>query len=276
MRQRCRFQQQNFVKKHLPTRGPKDNKTRGGKLLVVAGSKSMPGAALLTAKAAARAGAGYVFLLSSDLKLIQRQPDFLLTRTLSNLEGRFQALAIGPGLPPQFPIQKKLRAFLKLRTPPPAVLDAQALNALASSKSELRLPSHWVLTPHEGEMARLLRISANEVRRDRKQAAFEAQDRWGGVIVLKGHRTLVVGSSRYCEIETGHPALAKAGTGDVLTGMIGGFLAQGVPSFEAAVMAVWIHGFLSEEWIRSGHDVLSLMASDLIERLPQGLSKLRR
>lgn len=262
------------ARRDLPRRSTSDNKTRGGKCLIIAGSKNMPGAAILCARAAARMGAGYVHLFKLNLPLLaQSEPDFLWQSklTASDLR-RFQAVALGPGCESQAQLRRLIRLLLKTQFVN-VVLDAEALNVLASLK--LRLPSTWILTPHEGELARLLDVDAELIRRDRAFYARLAHQKFGATVLLKGHGTLIAASTRLYKVSTGTPALAKAGTGDVLTGMITALLAQGLNAEKAACLGAYIHGMISQRWEIERNDVLSLMARDLIERLPGDLRRLR-
>ncbi len=262
------------IKQLLPKRKRTDNKTTGGKTLLIAGSTGMEGAAVLAARAAARCGAGYVYLLSDSRNLFTKNPDFLILQNLKNFEPRlFSSIAIGPGFKNKSILLKTLK-FLILKKIENVVLDAEALSLLAEKK--LKLPPSWILTPHEGELARMLKVSSEEIRLNRKKYALQAQKVFGCIVVLKGSGTLVADSDRIVQISSGNPSLGKAGTGDVLTGMIAGFLSQKVPAFEAACLAAFIHGFIADQWLQKGSDVLSLMASDLIEQLPQTLKYFRK
>ncbi len=255
----------------LPTRNYQDNKTRGGKCLVIAGSKGLYGAAILTSLAASRTGAGYTYLISSGKIPIARHPDFLLITGRPKFSD-FQAIAIGPGYQDQKKIKNYLQSMrtLKIKN---AVLDAEAMNVLAASNK--KLPKTWIITPHEGELSRILKISAQTIRNDRKKYIVAAQKKLGCIVLLKGYRTLIADGTSLWEIQSGNPALAKAGTGDVLTGMIAGFLSQGLSPLSSAQLATYIHGFIADNWIKSGKDIISLMASDIIELIPKALFKVR-
>ncbi|MBX3039086.1 MAG: NAD(P)H-hydrate dehydratase [Bdellovibrionaceae bacterium] len=263
--------------KDLPSRRPSDNKTRGGKTLIRAGSKTMLGAAILSATAAARVGAGYVYLLPADKNFPhQKHPDFLTLGSRREIpDVSFSSIAIGPGLPSTPHLQKEILWLLK-HTSCPVVVDAGALTALASFKKPVLLPDNWILTPHEGELGRLLSLSGKDVRKDRLGSALKAQKKWGGTLLLKGSGTLIVAEGKVIEITTGNAALAKAGTGDVLTGMIAGFLAQGLSPRQAACLGAFVHGAIADHWIKNKKDVLSLMASDILGEIPFALARLRR
>ncbi len=266
------------LKKDLPLRKLTDHKGAGGKCLIFAGSKGMWGAAILCATAAARVGAGYVYLNDlRDEKITLRHPDFLLLSEDQdqNLTS-FSSVAIGPGLKMKSQIFFKYLNSCRTKNIP-VVLDAEALNMLSQrdKKNWKSIPSHWILTPHEGELARLLGVSASKIKTDREKYVRLAQKKFGCVVVLKGHHTLIASSDEVREIPTGNPSLSKAGTGDVLTGMIAGFLSQGISPLKSACLAAYIHGSIADEWIKT-KDILSLMASDLVRELPEALFRLRK
>lgn len=255
----------------LPIRKNHDNKTRGGKCLVIAGSKGMQGAAVLTATAASRAGAGYTYLLNSEYSNI-RHPDFLSVKGVPDFLN-YQGIAMGPGFRNPSKIRLYIHKMIQLGCQN-VVLDAEALNVVAILKR--KLPPSWILTPHEGELSRMLNISSSEIRKDRKKYVVLAQKKFGCVILLKGPRTLIADAADCWQIQSGNPALAKAGTGDVLTGMITGFLSQGLQPSVAACLGSFVHGFMADRWIRSRKDILSLMASDLLNELPSALFFIRK
>lgn len=255
------------AQKAIPSRKNSDNKTHGGKALVIAGSKGMWGAAILTSQAAARSGAGYVYLQPLEKGFPWfKNLDFLMNKEKDF--SKFNAIAIGPGANSSS-LGKWVKNSLKNQR---VVLDAAALNYLA--KNKIKIPSTWILTPHEGELSRILKVSSETIRKDRVKYAKLAQKKLGCVVLLKGYRTLVVDSKDIFEIQSGNPALAKAGTGDVLTGVITGFLSQGLDATNAACLGAFVHGFIADQWVKK-NDHLSLMASDLIQLLPEILRKIR-
>lgn len=256
------------LRKFLPIRVEAANKSHGGKCLLIAGSEGMWGACYLSALACARVGAGYVYL-PADTKNLTEYPDFLSSEISEEIDvNHFTALAVGPGL--KITVQhKKLFHHIEKTFTGPMVIDAGALELVK------KLKPNWIITPHEGELSKLLNISSDEIRKDRFIAAQMAQEKFGGIVVLKGHKTLIATKSIIYEIQTGNKALAKAGTGDVLTGMITGFLSQGVKPVDAAILACGVHGFIADRWVKD-KDYLSLMASDLIHEIPQALFTLRK
>lgn len=262
------------ARRDLPKRALRDNKTRGGKCLIIAGSNQMWGAAILCLKAAARSGAGYTYLFDPSQKFLQtKHPDFLTVRNFKDLS-QFQALAIGPGFKKHKYLEKYIRFLVKKNIP--VVLDAEGLNVLAKFKKIPRLPANWILTPHEGELSRLLNVSSKLIRSNRKEHLQRAQKKFGCTVVLKGNPTLICNNQTIWKNTSGNPALAKAGTGDVLTGLIAGLLSQKMLPAKAACLGVYLHGLIADQWILKGNDQLSLLATDLITYLPKTLSLIRR
>lgn len=263
------------ARRDLPQRRKQDNKTSGGKVLIVAGSPGMWGAQQLSAEAASRCGAGYVYCLTPPLQKNSIAPDFLTLKFSQIKKMKFSACVIGPGFKEPKKISSLLRHWLKTKQQN-VVLDAEALNWLAQH-SFPPLPSSWVITPHEGEMARLLNISSQKVRKNRESSVLETHKKYGGVVLLKGADSLVFDGQKIVKIKSGNAALAKAGSGDVLAGMIGAFLSQR-PSHSpgsSVSLATFIHGAMADQWLQQGNDILSLRPIDLIKALPQSIHQLR-
>src|SRR5581483_11105973 len=224
----------------VPRRGERDNKYTAGHVLVVGGSPGLTGAPSLTAMAALRADAGYVTLAApeSTLPVFEQRLVEVVKRPLpddlTDLAAKASSLAIGPGLGRGEGVRSLVRRALEeLRLP--AVVDADALFGLEPGD----WPAPRVLTPHEGELARLLGRDAKDVAAHRLAAVREAAERFRCVVLLKGADTLVAAPGRGVLVSAlGLPSLATAGTGDVLTGIIGAFLAKGVePQLAAAAAA---------------------------------------
>lgn len=251
----------------LPKRAEDAHKYAGGKSLIIAGSQGLWGAAYLSAKACYRVGAGFVYL-SDKTPELTLHPHFLSLPISEDMPlDTFAAIAMGPGLTLTQEIRKTF-SHIQRHFSKPVVIDAAALPLVTE------LSKDWIITPHEGELAKLINITADEIRADRYKAVRLAQDSFGGIVVLKGHRTLVANDHNTFEIQTGNRALAKAGTGDVLTGMITGFLSQGLKPINATVLACGLHGYLADRWVET-KDHLSLIASDLIDLLPEAIFTLR-
>lgn len=275
----------------LPPRKPEMHKGDAGRVLLVSGSLGLSGAAALCAMGALRVGAGLVtlaipkslhhpmaeklteamFLVLPETKdgslSLQALPDILHTIQ------RMDATGIGPGLSQEPQTKELIRQLLPLVTKP-LVLDADGINALADDVGLLRkLPLPIILTPHPGEMGRLIRLSAEEVQRDRERIAREFAQEYRVVLVLKGHRTLVANYDGTLFVnDTGNPGMATGGSGDVLTGMITGLMGQKLPLFDAARLGVYLHG-LAGDLTAAERGEIGLIASDLVDRIPLAIRK---
>jgi ADP-dependent NAD(P)H-hydrate dehydratase / NAD(P)H-hydrate epimerase len=288
---------QRWVAERLPPRPPRAHKGTFGRLLVVAGSMEYAGAALLAGLGAARAGAGLVCLATPEsvgvrlmgnvpelvsLLLAEEAPGLIAPggwRRLASEARGYDALVVGPGLGRHPSTLRRTRGFLS-ELERPAVVDADGLNALAESDRWWRpLRARLVLTPHPGEFARLLGgVTAQPLPDDdeaRAAAAREGAVRWGQTVVLKGARTVIAtpqGEVIRSEVETA--ALATAGSGDVLAGAIGAFLAGGCDPLAAAGCGVGVHGaagVLAEDRIGTA----GVLARDLAALLPAAIRQLR-
>jgi hydroxyethylthiazole kinase-like uncharacterized protein yjeF len=246
-----------------------------GSVAVVGGNLGMVGAPLLAARAALRLGAGRVYvdcIGAPEMRLDPLQPE-LMFRPLAGLEG-LTSCVVGCGLGEDATAREALAAALESRRP--VVIDADALNLLAAddslAKACINRAADTVLTPHPLEAARLLRTGAADVQGDRVGHALELARRFKALVVLKGAGTVVAGADgRYAINPTGSPALASAGTGDVLAGMIGALLGQCDDSRQAVHAAVWLHGAAAAEF---GADI-GLVATDLAPLAARRLAELR-
>lgn len=289
------------VRSILPRRPADANKGTFGRALVVAGSGSFIGAAVLTCRGALRAGAGLV-TLAAPAPLVAMVAGSLVEATYIPLRAtpsgaiakeaaeelrtrldEYDAVAVGCGLGQE----AETRAFLEglllgggqgpaLREGVPVVLDADALNILASMDGWWkRLQARGVLTPHPGEMARLAKESIAEVQDDRVASTRKEARTWNQTVVLKGAHTVVARPDGLTRISPfAVPALASGGTGDVLTGIIAGLMAQGVEPFNAATAGVYLHGRAGERFTEL-HGDTGLIASDLPALLPDVIRELR-
>jgi NAD(P)H-hydrate epimerase len=248
----------------VPRRKPGDTKYTAGSVLVVGGAPGMTGAVCLTAEAAFRADAGYVAIAAprESLPVIEARVLEAVKRPLEEIwdaAGRATALAIGPGLGPD---RNDLVHGL-LDTDLPAVLDADGLRELRPFKRD----APTVLTPHSGELGRLLDEEASWVDAHRLEALRRAVEGFHCVVVLKGEGTLVGAPGEGPLVAGGNAALATAGTGDVLTGIVASFLSKGMDARLAAAAAVRAHtDAVAASGRRSG-----LVASDLVAALPSVL-----
>lgn len=203
-----------------------------------------------------------------------------LTATVTDelLSRPWGAVAIGPGLgvgPKTADAVRKLVAGGQERV----VIDADALTSL-QGEGLMPLPPTWIATPHSAELGRLLGVDPGAIEADRFRFAAEGASTLGCRVLLKGFRTVVADppslGGRAAVVLAGNSGLAKAGTGDVLTGFIAGLLAQGVDPAQAGLLAAYVHGRIADDWIRSGRARAALLASDLLERVPFTLARIRR
>jgi ADP-dependent NAD(P)H-hydrate dehydratase / NAD(P)H-hydrate epimerase len=245
-----------------------------GVALIVGGNVGMVGAALIAARAALRLGAGRVHVdcIGAELRLDPGQPE-LMFRAASQLDA-VDAVVVGCGLGIDGKAAKSLEEAIARRTP--LVVDADGLNRLAADGKLLaRLTQReaaTVITPHPLEAARLLGCELSAVQSDRISAARELATRFGSITVLKGAGSIVATDGRYWINTTGTPALASAGTGDALAGMIGGLLAQGFDAGAATRGAVWLHGAAADHF----SDDVGLAAGEIAPLAARILSGLRR
>ncbi|HEY3355493.1 MAG TPA: NAD(P)H-hydrate dehydratase [Polyangia bacterium] len=279
--------EEDEVRALRPARPPSGHKGTFGHLLIVAGSAGKTGAALLAGLAALRSGAGLATVASTaggqralDAKTLEvmtaqlcegEEPDGgTWERFRETLHGK-TAVALGPGIP-RGPAMRGFVARLVAECPVPLVVDADGLNHLAEDPAPLRRAlAPVVLTPHPGEMARLCRRATAEVQADRVgiARAFAAEHR--AVVCLKGARTVVaLPDGRAFLNPTGNPGMGTGGTGDVLCGMIGAFLAQGLDAARAARLAVFAHG-RAGDLAAATRGEAGLIAGDLLDTLPQVL-----
>jgi NAD(P)H-hydrate epimerase len=276
----------------LPEREPGSHKGDYGHALIVAGSPGKAGACILAARAAVRAGAGLVtaavpepILQTVDLGSIESMTlalpasvsghltELAADAALEAAEGK-AVLALGPGLGQEPSTVAAIRR-LALEAALPLVLDADGINAFAGRAGELAARrAETILTPHPGELGRLLGISTAQIEEDRVAAARGAAEETGAIVVLKGHLTLIASGTAVFVNPTGNPGMATGGSGDVLTGLIAGLLSQGLDALDATVLAVYLHG-LAGDLAAARLGEASLAAGDLIELLPAAFAALR-
>lgn len=277
----------------LPARAADANKGDFGRVLIVAGSRGMSGAAVLSASAALRSGAGLVRVAVPQgvLPLVAAANPCYMTAPLPEDEhGRLNAAAldemielvrgntvaaVGPGIG-RGPDLTALVLGLIEQTRTALVVDADGLNAVAGHSDRLKArPGPLVLTPHPGEFARLLGCETAAVQADRQRLAVRFAAEHGLILVLKGHGTVVSDGRRVYINGTGNPGMATGGTGDVLTGVIAALLGQGLEPFAAAQLGVYLHG-RAGDLARDEVGEVSLIASDLLTHLPRAFRLLLR
>jgi NAD(P)H-hydrate epimerase len=269
----------------LPRRAAAANKGDFGRVLVVAGSRGMSGAAVLCASAALRGGAGLVRLAVPEgvLSIVAAANPCYMTLALpEDRDGRLSkhaltplleaarwcsAAVLGPGLGQSDDVTAVVLGVVG-QAAVPLVVDADGLNTVAPHLDILASrTAPLVLTPHPGEFARLLHCAVAEVQARRQESAVGFAAAYRAVVVLKGHGTVVTDGRRVFVNTTGNPGMATGGTGDVLGGLIGALLAQGLEPFEAAQAGVYLHG-LAGDLACDDLGETGLIASDLLTYLP--------
>jgi len=273
----------------VPVRTADSTKFTSGNVVVVGGSTGLTGAPTMSALAAMRAGAGYVTVAAPaslestfSVRLLEAMmiglPEEDGALAVAALDPALEALAradavvLGPGFSKREGAAALARE-LALRIGAPLVIDADGLNALAGRLGEVigRRAAPTVLTPHAGELGRLLRVESREIARTRLRCAREAAKRAGAVVVLKGDDTLVAEpDGRMAVSPGGAPGLATAGTGDVLSGVVAAMLAKGMPAAHAAAAAVHVH-VRAGQLAAAPHGPDGVIASDVIANLPAAM-----
>jgi NAD(P)H-hydrate epimerase len=271
----------------LPPRAGGANKGAFGRVLVIAGSRGMSGAAVLCGSAALRGGAGLVRVATPQAirpEVAVGNPCYMTApmledgggqvgRTaipeLSTMAEASDVVALGPGLGRGPEVTDVVTALLAT-VDRPLVLDADGLNAIGQNHAALKSDAPRILTPHPGEFARLIGQDVKTVQASRRELAEHYAKANGVVLVLKGQGTIVTDGQRVYQNTTGNPGMGTGGAGDVLTGLIAALLGQGVEPFAAAQLGVYLHGragdLVAQELGEAG-----MIASDLLSRLPRAL-----
>lgn len=260
----------------VPRRVRDAHKGLFGQVLVVGGGRGMIGAARLSGEAAYRAGAGLVSLAVHPTHSgFADRPELIAhavqsVKDLKPLLANASVVALGPGLSQDAWARRLFTAALASKRP--LVVDADGLNLLARRPAKRR---DWVLTPHPGEAARLLKTNASEIQRDRRAAAHAIVKRYGGVCVLKGSGTLVVDENATWLCDAGNPGMASGGSGDVLTGVIAALRAQGLGALDAARFGVWLHATAADRVAQRDGEI-GLLARDVIPLVREELNRMAR
>ena len=275
----------------LPPRRRDAHKGDFGYVLAVGGSRGMAGAMVLAAQSAMRAGAGKVTaaipaslypIVAGHLTVCTTAPlpeqadgtlAFEAGERVAELAGGFHVLALGPGLGLNADLVR-LVVWIARNVALPMVVDADGLNCLAEDLACLSgRAAPTVLTPHPKEMARLTGRTTGQVQADRVGAATRFARQTGAAVVLKGAGTVVAQADRFYVNTTGNPGMATGGSGDVLTGVIAGLMAQGLEAFDAAVLGAYIHG-LAGDLARDEVGEVGLIATDILDRVPPAFQRL--
>ena len=277
---------------NIPRTAEPAHKYSAGALLIVAGSRGTTGAPLMVVHGAQRTGCGIVFLATSegaapavDLALTEAlvygvaedERGYMASGALEEIlehAGRASALVVGPGMGTEDEGRRLVEGFLR-KVEVPVLLDADAITNLVGTDVLARRESPTVVTPHAGELGRMLGSGAKEVSARRLDSVRDAAAQHRCCVLLKGSDTLVGEGERVAVNSTGSVALATAGTGDVLSGVIGALLSRGMDTYEAARAGAWVHGRAAELWVEeTGWPVESFVATDLLDYLPPAVGEL--
>jgi hydroxyethylthiazole kinase-like uncharacterized protein yjeF len=267
-----------FFSRHLRARRHNTHKGSYGNVAVIGGARGMGGAPILAARAALYSGAGRVYaLFAEDAPGYDSQQSELMCRLASDFDFNAATLVIGPGLGSVRLAQDLLGKAIESSST--LLCDADALNLLgadtALQAALAQRPASSVLTPHPLEAARLLGVPIAEVQADRVGSARTLAARLNAIVVLKGSGTVIAAPNGDAVINTtGNPALATAGTGDVLSGLCGALLAQGWPHWEAALAGVWLHGMAADVLVSEGAGPIGLTAGELIPAIRVALNRM--
>jgi NAD(P)H-hydrate epimerase len=280
------------VRQLIPARKTDSNKGLFGTILTIAGSLGMSGATILSAESSLRVGGGLCFLATPKSLVTALPAKEVIYRPLPEtdklsihpdaieaLDGDLKkatAIVLGPGMSthPETVafVQEFVAETLERISQTPCLIDADALNAISKNKACVKKGLHkFVLTPHPKELSRLTGKDVKAIQADRINAALEAAEQFGSVVVLKGSFSVVAAPDGRVFINpTGSPAMAKAGAGDVLSGIIGGLLAQSLDPFDAAVAGTYIHG-RAGEIAAASLGLAGVLAGDISEAVPDAL-----
>lgn len=276
------------IKGILKKRKRDSHKGDYGHVFVLSGSVGLTGAAALAANASLRAGAGLATLgvptslnIAMEAKLTEvmtcplpetKKGSLSLKakkEILNRINGADVAI-LGPGLS-RNPETKKLIHQLIVAIKKVMVIDADALNAISDNVSILKkIKTEYVITPHPGEMSRLIGKDVKFIRKNRITVAKKFSNYYNACVVLKGAGTVIAERGKSCVNRTGNAGMATAGSGDVLTGVIAGFLTQGLKVFDAARLSVYVHGLAGDLAAKEKGEI-SLIASDILEKIPEAI-----
>lgn len=283
------------ITKFFPKRIQNSHKGTFGKILNISGSKNYSGAAILSSLAALKAGAGYVTLACPDIivkSIASYTPDITFlplkstyigsissenTNSVLNSIKGYDVISIGSGLTTNEETKKFVIELLN-KIEKPIVIDADALNIIAS-ENITNIPKNSIITPHPKELSRLLNVSVEEIQTNREKYAIIGAEKYNTIMVLKGHETIVTDGKNIYINRTGNSALAKAGSGDVLTGITAGITAQikkPMPEdflFFVATNSVFLHG-IAGELASKDLTEYSVLASEQIKYIPQAIKKI--
>lgn len=274
----------------LPLRSSDSNKGTFGKVFNIAGSKAYQGAAYLSSIASLKTGAGLVTLGCPDCILdnIASQAPSITYFPLASFNDKYIAsmnskavieksreytvISIGCGIGTAPSTLNFVNKFLKHDFEQPVIIDADALNSI-SYLGIIKLPSKTIITPHPKELSRLMDIPVQDINSKRTEYAIAAAKKYNCITVLKGNKTVITDGKKVYINQTGNSGLAKAGSGDVLTGIISGLCAQNLSIFDSAMLGCYIHG-LCADIAAENLTQYSILSTDLIDYIPQAIKKI--
>lgn len=279
----------------LPERLKNANKGTFGKVLIIAGSGSFPGSAYLCAAGSYRVGTGFVSLavIKSVREVIAKKlPEvtFIILpereycvataamKTLKEKVHDYDCLLLGPGLGVNCGgVDKIIPSLLKIKNLPCVLIDADGLSIISNIENWWgKLKFNGVLTPHPKEFSKLTGRSIEDIQKNREKLSLEYAKKWDKVIVLKGANTIIASPGGKVGVSPfANPLLSTAGTGDILSGVIAGFIAQGIDIFHASLLGVFIHGQAAENLKKKFGDT-GMVASDLLLELPEVIKNLKK
>lgn len=287
-----KFSYDNSIIRLLPKRDKNTHKGDYGRVGIIAGSIGMTGASYLTSMSALRTGTGLVYLyipksLNSILEikttevitkpLEDNNKGYFINKSLENIDrlDNYNVLAVGPGLGQRKETIEFINKIVK-NYEGKLVLDADGINIVSKKVDILKKRKGiTIITPHPGELSRLIGTNIKEIQKNRIKYAIKVSKEFKVIVVLKGHNTVVAYNDLLYVNNTGNPGMATAGSGDVLTGIISSFIAQGINEFDACRLGVYLHG-LSGDYMKELYGEYGLLASDILEGLPKILKKIRR
>lgn len=267
---------QNYIKKIFKKRATDSNKGIHGHALIIAGSSSKMGAAIITAKACLRAGAGLVTLHipeTEKVAVFTSIPEAMIEVVKEkHTWDKYNVFAIGPGIGTDEEAKRKVE-FVLQNVKKPIIFDADALNIIASNKGLIdQIQEKSILTPHAKEFDRL--FGNHDSNENRRETAIAKAVELKFIIVLKGHQTFITDGHQSFENTTGNSGLAKGGSGDALTGIITALLAQGYEQLNAALLGVYLHGLAADITLATQSEE-SMLISDVIQNLGNAFKKIQ-
>ncbi len=264
------------TQKIFQKRLPESHKGNHGHALIIAGSKSKMGAAMICAKACLRAGVGLVTLhipKKERASIFAYIPESMIEFRANDPNwNQYNSVAIGPGIGNNSAAEKLLKKLIS-NVQSPIVFDADSLNILANNQEQLlKLPQNSILTPHPKEFDRLFGNHNSDV--ERRATTIVKAAELNLIIVLKGHKTVISDGENSYENTTGNSGLAKGGSGDALTGIITAFLAQGYQPLNAALLGVYLHGLAADITLETQSEE-SMLITDVIDNLGNAFKKIQ-